>query len=134
VALCATAVYEITKQLCFPRMSLATSRILTIFFAGCAGFCFSFIIRQRKRISEQELLKLAAIVQHSDDAIIGTELDGTVTSWNRAAEQIYGYSAAQALGRHISFSVPPDKHAELPVLLQKIAAGETIEHFENPAP
>ena len=74
VALCATAVYEITKQICFPRMSLVTSHIVTVFFAGCAGFCISFIIRQRKKIREQELLKLAAIVQHSDDAIIGMEL------------------------------------------------------------
>ena len=130
VALCAAAVYEIAEQIFFPRMLLVTSHIITIFFAGCAGFCISFIIHQRDKIREQDLLK-AAIVQHTDDAIIGTELDGTVTSWNRAAEEIYGYSAAEALGRHISFSVPQEKHVELHVLLQKIAAGETIEHLET---
>ena len=106
VALCATAVYEIAKQIFFPRMSPVTSHIVTIFFAGCAGFCISLIIRKRRQIREQELLKLATIVRQSDNAMIGTELDGTVTSWNRTAEEIYGYSAAQALGRHISFSVP----------------------------
>ena len=121
VALCATAVYEITEQICFPRCPLWQSHIITIFFAGCVGFCISFIIRQREQAAQQEMLRLAAIVEHSDDAIISTELDGTVTSWNRGAERIYGYSAAEALGRHISFCVPPEKHAELHSFLQRIA-------------
>jgi len=123
-ALCAAAVYETTKQICFPRMSLGQSHIITIFFAGCVGFCISFIIRQREKAAQEEPLRLAAIVEQSDDAIISTELDGIVTSWNRGAERIYGYSALEALGRHISFSFSPEKHAELHVLWQKIANGE----------
>ena len=131
VALCAMAVYETTKQICFPRMSPVTSHIITIFFAGCIGFCISFIIRQREKAAQQELLRLATIVQQSDDAIISTELDGTVTSWNRGAEQIYGYSAAEVLGRHISFCIPPEKHARIPALLQKIANGEVVGRFDT---
>jgi diguanylate cyclase (GGDEF)-like protein/PAS domain S-box-containing protein len=131
VALCATVVYEITKQIYFSRLSALASHSITIFFAGCAGFCISFITRQREKAAQQELLRLAAIVQQSDDAIIGIELDGNVTSWNRGAERVYGYSAVEALGRNISFSVPPEKHAELHVLLQKIADAEAIEYFRT---
>jgi diguanylate cyclase (GGDEF)-like protein/PAS domain S-box-containing protein len=130
VALCATVVYEITKQIFVSRLSLVVFQII-ILFVGCVGFCFSFIIRQRGKAAQQELLRLAAIVQQSDDAIIGTELDGNVTSWNRGAERVYGYSAVEALGRNISFCVPPEKHAELHVLLQKIADAEPIEYFRT---
>ena len=131
VALCMTAVYETTKQICFPRMSLVTSHIITILFAGCVGFCISFIIRRRDMAAQQEPLRLAAVVENSDDAINSVDLGGTVTSWNRGAERSYGYSAAEALGRHISFCLPPGKHGELNVLLQKIAAGEVIERFDT---
>jgi diguanylate cyclase (GGDEF)-like protein/PAS domain S-box-containing protein len=129
--MCAMAVYEITKQIYVSRLSALASYIITIFFAGCVGFCISFIIRQRGKAAQQELLRLAAIAQQSDDAIIGTELDGNVTSWNRGAERVYGYSAVEALGRNISFLVPPEKHAELHVLLQKVAEGNTIAFFRT---
>ena len=131
VALCAMAVYEITKQICFPRLSLVESHIITVFFAGCVGFCITFIIRQREKDAQQELLRLATIVQQSDDGIISAELDGTITSWNRGAERIYGYSAVEALGRHISFCYPPEKRAKAHTFLQRIADGETIERIET---
>jgi diguanylate cyclase (GGDEF)-like protein/PAS domain S-box-containing protein len=130
-AMSATAVYEITKLICFPRMSVVQSHVITIFFAGCVGFCISFIIRQKEKASQQESLRLAAVVENSDDAINSVDLDGTVTSWNRGAEHTYGYPAAEALGRHISFCLPPEKHGELNVLLQKIAAGVVIERFDT---
>jgi diguanylate cyclase (GGDEF)-like protein/PAS domain S-box-containing protein len=130
-ALCVTAVYEITKQSCFPRLSLVTSHILTVFFAGGLGFCISFIIRRRDIATQQERLRLAAVVENSDDAINSVALDGTVTSWNAGAERTYGYSAAEALGRHISFCVPPERRSELDVVVQKIKAGEVIERFDT---
>ena len=130
-AMGATAVYEATKLICFPRMSVVQSHIITIFFAGYVGFCISFIIRRRDMAAHQEPLRLAAVVENSDDAINSVDLDGAVTSWNRGAEHTYGYSAAEALGRHISFCLPPEKHGELIVLLQKIAAGEVIERFDT---
>jgi len=129
--LCVTAVYEITKQLCFPRLSLVTSHIITVFFAGGLGFCISFIIRRRDMAAQQERLRLAAVVENSDDAINSVAPDGTVTSWNRGAERTYGYSAAEALGRHISFCVPPERRSELDVLVQKIAGGEILERFDT---
>jgi diguanylate cyclase (GGDEF)-like protein/PAS domain S-box-containing protein len=129
--LCITTVYEITKQLCFPRLSLVTSHIITVSFAGGLGFCISYIIRRRDIAAQQERLRLAAVVENSDDAINSVALDGTVTSWNAGAERTYGYSAAEALGHHISFCVPPERRSELDVVIRKITAGEVIERFDT---
>ena len=120
-ALCTTAVYETTKVICFPRMSVVQSHIITIFFAGCVGFCIRFIIHQRGKSAQQQLVRLATIVQQSDDAIISTRLDGTVTSWNRGAERIYGYSAVEALGRNISFCYPPETLTKVHAFTQRVA-------------
>src|SRR5579864_1197180 len=68
IAFSVTAVYEIFKLISFPQLSLAKSNIITTFFAGCVGFCITFIIRQHEDATQQELLRLAAIVQQSDDA------------------------------------------------------------------
>jgi diguanylate cyclase (GGDEF)-like protein/PAS domain S-box-containing protein len=129
--MCATVVYETTKLIFLPRLSLVQSYTITILFAGCIGFCISFIVRQREKVAQEGLLRLATIVQQSDDAINSVASDGTVTSWNAGAEHTYGYSAAEALGRHISFCIPPTKRGELNVLLQKIANGEVVEQFDT---
>ena len=131
VVLCATAIYEITKQLCFPQLSLVASDIVTIFFAGCVGFCISFIVRRQDVAAQQERLRLAAVVENSDDAINSVDLDGTVTSWNGGAERTYGYSAAEAMGRHISFCAPPERRSEVDAVVQKIRAGEVMERFDT---
>ena len=74
---------------------------------------------------------LAAIVDSSDDAIIGKSLDGTLLTWNRAAERLYGYAAAEVVGHSIALLIPPDRPDELPALLARLAAGEHIERFET---
>ena len=129
--MCATAVYETTKLIFLPRLSLVQSCAITILFAGCIGFCISFIVRQREKVAHEGLLRLATIVQQSDDAINSVASDGTVTSWNAGAERTYGYSAAEALGRHISFCIPPEKCGELNILIHKIADGEVVEQFDT---
>ena len=78
---------------------------------------------------ERELL--AAIVDSSNDGIISKTLEGAITSWNPAAEGIFGYTASEALGRPITMLFPPDRLREEDVLLRRIAAGETIRHFET---
>jgi len=74
---------------------------------------------------------LAAIIESSDDAIVSKTVDGIITSWNRGAEKMFGYSAAEALGQHITFIIPPERHMEEVDVLARIRRGEKIDHFET---
>ncbi len=85
---------------------------------------------ERDRYSERERL-FSAVVESSNDAIITKALDGTITGWNRAAERLFGYTAAEAVGNRIDIIVPPDRRTELRDMLDRIAEGETIEHHET---
>ena len=87
-------------------------------------------ISERKR-AEQATARLAAIVESSNDAIIGYTLEGEITSWNAAAERIYGYRAAEAVGRNISMLLAPGHDDELGRLLAGIAAGERTTNLET---
>jgi PAS domain S-box-containing protein len=71
---------------------------------------------------------VAAIVESSDDAIISKTLEGTITSWNRAAEILYGYAAAEAVGQPISLIIPPERPSELPAIMERLRRGERIDH------
>jgi PAS domain S-box-containing protein len=75
--------------------------------------------------------RLASIVDSSEDAILTKGLDGTITAWNRGAERIYGYAPAEVMGKHISMLVPSDRPDEIPGILEKIARGESTEHYES---
>ena len=85
---------------------------------------------EREHHTERERL-FSAVVESSNDAIIAQALDGTITAWNKAAETLFGYSAAEAVGRHVSVIVPQDRHAELNHILARIGHGETIDHYET---
>jgi PAS domain S-box-containing protein len=75
--------------------------------------------------------QLAAIVESSDDAIVSKTLDGIITSWNRGAERIFGYTAAEAVGQHISLIIPEDRRAEEHDVLARLRRGERVDHFET---
>ncbi len=79
---------------------------------------------------EQERARLAAIVEASNDAIIGTLLAGRIISWNPAAERLYGYSATEAIGQAVDMLVPPDQAPGVPAILERIQHGETIDSLE----
>ena len=79
---------------------------------------------------ERESL-FSAVVESSNDAIITKSLDATITGWNRAAERLFGYTAAEVVGERIDIIVPPDKHAEVREILHRISKGEAIEHYET---
>ena len=87
-------------------------------------------ITERKR-AEETLLQLASIVEASDDAIVGKSLDGTIMTWNKGAEKIFGYSADEMKGSQISILAPPERPCEIPGILERIKRGESIEHFET---
>jgi PAS domain S-box-containing protein len=75
--------------------------------------------------------ELAAIVESSSDAIIGKTLDGIITSWNAAAERLYGYTAAEAVGQPMTLIIPADRPDELPSILARIRRGERVEPYET---
>lgn len=81
--------------------------------------------------AEEISSRLAAIVESSNDAIIGKTLEGIITSWNKGAERIYGYSPQETIGRPISILVPSDRSDEIPAILQKIRHGEPVDHYET---
>ena len=74
---------------------------------------------------------LATIIESSDDAIISKTLDGIITSWNPAAERLYGYSPAEAVGREVSLIIPKDRPDELPSIMDRLRRGLRIDHFET---
>ncbi|HEY2905966.1 MAG TPA: PAS domain S-box protein [Vicinamibacterales bacterium] len=85
---------------------------------------------ERREIDEVRE-RLAAIVNSSDDAIVSKTLDGVITSWNRGAEQIFGYTAEEAVGQHISIVIPSDRRGEEDEVLARLRRGQKIDHYET---
>jgi PAS domain S-box-containing protein len=103
--------------------------------SGCV-LIFRDVTAQRQVESDKQaqLLtarRLASIVEFSELAIVAKGLDGTIQSWNSAAERLFGYTAAEALGRHISIVIPPERLAEEDQIIATLKAGNPIEHFET---
>jgi PAS domain S-box-containing protein len=88
------------------------------------------VVVERRR-DEATLAGLASIVESSDDAIISKTLEGVITSWNGGAERLYGYSAAEAIGRPIKFIIPSDRPNEMLRILARLERGEHIESYET---
>jgi PAS domain S-box-containing protein len=87
-------------------------------------------ITERKRAEEATRL-LADVVESSNDAIISKDLDGRITSWNKGAERLFGYSSEEMIGQPISVLAPPDRAGEMSAILERIKRGERVEHFES---
>lgn len=82
------------------------------------------------KLAESEAM-LASIVKYSDDAIIGKKLDGTIVTWNKGAEKIYGYTAEEAIGKNISLITDAERLEELKEIYKKLKMGVSVEHFET---
>jgi PAS domain S-box-containing protein len=87
------------------------------------------VTRQKKL--EEAALRLAAIVESSDDAIASKDLNGVITSWNRSAEKLFGYKAEEIVGQPVTLIIPPELHHDETMILSKIRRGEKIDHFET---
>ena len=85
----------------------------------------------RSALRGLELPLLAAIVESSDDAIVSKNLNGIITSWNRAAERLLGYAAEEIIGQHISVLAAPGRENEMPMILERIRRGERIDNYET---
>jgi PAS domain S-box-containing protein len=86
------------------------------------------LVRER---TDEMAQYLAAIVQCSDDAIISKDLNGIITSWNKSAERIFGYTSEEAIDKPITIVIPPDRQGEEPMILERIRRGQRVEHFET---
>ncbi|HET9162819.1 MAG TPA: PAS domain S-box protein [Solirubrobacterales bacterium] len=127
----------IGRRVELPAMCSDGSRIpveLTISRNDGAGPpIFTGFLRDTSERAEAERVRqrLAEVVRSSQDAIFSKDLEGIVTSWNPAAERLYGYSAEEAIGSHISFLVPPDHRNEEQEIIARVRRGERLETFET---
>jgi two-component system, cell cycle sensor histidine kinase and response regulator CckA len=85
----------------------------------------------KRKQAELTSALLSAIIDSSDDAIISKDLNGVITSWNKSAERVFGYTAAEAVGRSITMLIPPDRPDEEPRILEQLKRGERVDHFET---
>jgi PAS domain S-box-containing protein len=100
-------------------------RIRTVPYPGCRA------LKAEREKRERAGSLLAAIVDSSDDAIISKTLDGVITSWNKGAERLFGYTGEEAVGQHITLIVPKDRRDEEVKILEQLKRGERIDHFET---
>jgi PAS domain S-box-containing protein len=84
-----------------------------------------------RKLAEERKAKLAAIVESSDDAIIGKDLNGIITTWNAGAERIFGYAAQEVIGQSVTILTPPDRVDEARGILDRIRRGERVHHYET---
>jgi PAS domain S-box-containing protein len=108
-------------DLSISEVRLADRRIFTGFVRD---------ITERKE-AERALLHFAAMVESSEDAIVGKTLESRITSWNKGAEKIFGYTWQEMKGKHISVLIPNDRADEEPMILERIKRGESVEHYET---
>jgi PAS domain S-box-containing protein len=113
------------------RFDAEDLRVMTN-LATFAGAAYQTVLTLNATIdAKQELQRFALIIESSDDAIISKTLDGVITSWNNGAQRIFGYKAAEVIGKAVNILIPPDRDDEEPVILARIRAGERIDHYET---
>src|SRR5208337_1270414 len=85
----------------------------------------------QERGQELAAQRLAAIVESSHDAILSKDLNGIITSWNKGAERLFGYTEEETLGKPVTMLMPPERQNEEPVILARIRRGERVDHYET---
>ena len=107
-------------------------RAITMFQQKALAFDAESAERKYQQTRVEEIqARLAAIVESSDDAIVGKTLDGVITSWNAGAERIFGYTADEIIGKSVACLVPPDRRDDVSTILDTVRRGERVDHFET---
>ncbi|HEX6153342.1 MAG TPA: PAS domain S-box protein, partial [Solirubrobacterales bacterium] len=108
---------------------------LMTLLAGFADQLGTFIARRRAEAKSAEAERfrqhLAEVVRGTQDAVLSKDLEGIITTWNPAAARLYGYTAEEAIGRHVSFIVPPDHKDEEKMILERVKRGERLDTYET---
>ena len=131
------AAIEASKEKSFDLLELIDGRLVEryseVISAGgkAAGRVWSFRIVAERQHSDLVARRLAAIVDNSDDAIIGKDLNSIITSWNKGAERIFGYSAEEMIGTSIMRLIPLERQAEEEEILARIRRGDRYDHFDT---
>jgi diguanylate cyclase (GGDEF)-like protein/PAS domain S-box-containing protein len=115
----------------FARESPNASLLLLQVFMGVIGVTMLAVaaaVSERKR-AQEALARTAAIVDSSDDAIVGETLEGVIVSWSAGARRLYGYTEHDVVGRSVSILIPPDRPNEMPEILEKIRSGQKVERY-----
>jgi PAS domain S-box-containing protein len=112
------------------EMGLIVGSVTTLVLLILAGYLIIMGERQRN-VAQESRLRLAAIVDSSEDAILSKTLEGTLLSWNRGAEHLYGYKAEEMIGESIYSIIPADRHEQLRQILQTISEGNRVDHLET---
>jgi PAS domain S-box-containing protein len=115
------------------RVAIAFELTTALMAFGLVGVAARASRNRRGEASARDQLarRLAAIVESSDDAIVGKDLTGTVTSWNSSATRIFGFSATDMIGQSIRTIIPPDRQGEEDQVLDRVGRGESVAHFET---
>jgi PAS domain S-box-containing protein len=111
-------------------VSLTVSPIVTTYGQVIGASKIARDVTESRRL-ERDARHFAAIVESSDDAIISKDLNGTIVSWNSAAERLFGYTAAEIVGRSVRVIIPPDRQSEEDHVLSSVRRGEIVDHFET---
>jgi PAS domain S-box-containing protein len=120
------AYYDRPHQFSDPELEVALTLARLVSFSTAR-----LKAREARNAAERDLLRLASIVESSDDAIISKDLSGTIQTWNASAERLFGYTAEEAIGRSVATLVPADRQAEEPKIMSRICSGEHIRHYET---
>jgi len=111
---------------------MALNTAVCFFLSGAGiGIMASLRSLSERRQTAETLMKLASIVESSDDAIFGKSMDGIITSWNKGAERIYGYTAEEVVGKPISVLIPPEQGDELRQIHETATRGESLDDYET---
>src|SRR5436309_7154370 len=119
-----------------PQFSFVVGRndLLRVLLFGMVALVISSLAKKKseaEKNADERRAQLAAVVESSEDAIFNKALDGTVLTWNRAAQETYGYRPEEIIGKNVAVLAPPEKPMEIAGILERLRRGEKIEHFEN---